>query len=149
MPKRNQLTFTIEELKKTACYKLNKDKLEQLTAVKQPKQQKRSNGSKTKAWIELQLTAWCEANGLTLIPEYRFSERRFRFDYAIFKDDKPVLAVEYEGGVFMEKSGHNTAKHYTKDTIKYNLAASLGWTIFRYTILNHTNLPQDLIKITL
>jgi hypothetical protein len=136
--------FTLEQLKKTACYSLNKDKLEQLTAVKQPKQQKRSNGSKTKAWIELQLTAWCEANGLTLIPEYRFSEvRRWRSDYYVKELN---TLIEYEG-LNSAKSRHTTKTGYTNDSDKYSEASKMGFILIRITALNYKSLFKHLEEI--
>jgi hypothetical protein len=69
--------------------------------------------------------------------------RKFRFDWAI-PDLK--VAIEYEG-LFSEKSGHTTVKGYTKDCIKYNLAALLGWKVLRYTALNYKELEQDLMKL--
>jgi hypothetical protein len=70
---------------------------------------------------------------------------KFRFDWAI-PDLK--IAIEYEG-LFSEKSRHTTVKGYTKDCIKYNLAALLGWKVLRYTALNYKELDKDLIKILL
>lgn len=80
---------------------------------------------------------------IPFVTEHRFDEvRRFRFDIAI-----PLLmtAIEYEGLVATgQKGGHQTKKHYTKDTEKYNLAMSKGWRVYRYTNLNYKNFENDL-----
>jgi len=97
--------------------------------------------TKALAWLDLNLQYWCNERSLTLEcaangGEHRFDdERMWRFDYAI---SSIKVAVEFEGGIFMQSSGHNTAKHYTKDTDKYNRAAALGWTVIRVTALNYS-----------
>jgi very-short-patch-repair endonuclease len=101
-----------------------------------------STRSREKDWIELNLQYWCNEKVVTLDRELKFSpDRKFRFDWAVpaFK-----IAIEYEGGIFMEKSGHNTGTHFTKDTDKYNLAQQLGWKVLRFTVLNYKNLIQQL-----
>lgn len=106
-------------------------------------------GKKSKAliWLDWNLTYWCNQRSLTLYcatngNELQFDEnRKWRFDYAI---PAIKIAVEYEGGIFMEHSGHNTAKHYTKDTEKYNRATVLGWKVIRVTAMNYTTVIQAL-----
>lgn len=61
--------------------------------------------------------------------EYKFSERKFRFDYAL-PDYK--IAIEIEGGVWI-RGRHNRALGYKRDLEKYNLATTMGWRILRYT----------------
>jgi very-short-patch-repair endonuclease len=62
--------------------------------------------------------------------EYHFHPlRKWRFDFA---DAKNKIAVELEGGVWVE-GRHNRGSGFTKDAEKYNEAASLGWRILRYT----------------
>ena len=98
--------------------------------------------SKALIWLDWNLQYWCNEKALTLEKEFRFCpERGWRFDYCI-----PALkiAIEYEGGIFMEKSGHNTARHYTKDSDKYNRAAVLGWKVIRVTALNYTTVLKTL-----
>ena len=41
-------------------------------------------------------------------------------------------------------AGHGTAKHFTKDTDKYNLATVLGWRVIRVTALNYTTVLKTL-----
>ena len=70
---------------------------------------------------------------IQFVCEYQFAQnRKFRFDLAI-PDLK--IGIEYEG-VISDKSGHTTIKGFTKDCQKYNLAVSLGWSVYRYTALN-------------
>lgn len=104
-------------------------------------------GKKSKAliWLEWNLQYWCNSKALTLETEYRFCPGRgWRFDFAI---PAMMTAVEYEGGIFLAKSGHNTAKHYTKDTEKYNRASLLGWKVIRVTAMNYTTAIQALNAI--
>lgn len=68
--------------------------------------------------------------------EYRFCERRWRFDYCI-PDLK--VACELEGAVFTNHSRHTKGAGYSNDCEKYNKAALLGYTVLRYT----TNQVRD------
>ena len=80
-----------------------------------------------------------------MVREHRFDElRKWRFDFAW-----PALkiACEYEGGIFMQRSGHNTARHYTKDTDKYNHAAVKGWKVVRVTAMNYETALERLNEI--
>lgn len=73
--------------------------------------------------------------------EFRFhSERRFRFDFAI---PHLKVGIEYEG-IFGGKSRHTSVVGYNEDTVKYNLAASNGWSVLRYTAKNYKNFLTDL-----
>lgn len=100
--------------------------------------------SKALDWIGWNLVDWCNTKGLVLMEEYRFDEQRqWRFDWAI---ESIKVAVEFEGGVFQQNSGHKTAKHYTKDTNKYNRAAQLGWRVLRFTAVNYKSLVEELNK---
>lgn len=105
---------------------------------------KGSQKSKALDWLDWNLIYWSNEKALQMEKEYQFCERGWRFDYAW-----PALkiAVEYEGGIFMQKSGHNTAKHYTKDTEKYNKAAVLGWRIIRVTAMNYTTAIKHLNEL--
>lgn len=100
--------------------------------------------SKALEWLNWNLAYWCNENALTLEKEYRFcADRGWRFDYAIASGSLK-LAVEFEGGIFLAKSGHNTARHFTKDADKYNRAAMLGWKVIRVTALNYTTVLKTL-----
>ena len=60
--------------------------------------------------------------------EYRFAPgRRYRADFAW--PDLKVL-VEIEGGTW-SGGRHTRGLGFKKDCIKYNLATSLGWRVFR------------------
>ena len=70
--------------------------------------------------------------GLEPLTEYRFCDRRWRFDYAFFREK---IAVEYEG-LFSAKSRHTSIKGFINDCEKYNTAAMMGWRVFRITAVN-------------
>lgn len=92
-----------------------------------------------KKFIESYLNSICERKCLKLSTELKFSERKFRFDWAI---ESEMIAIEYEG-IFSKKSRHTTVSGYSKDTEKYNLAASLGWMVYRYTSATYKNIIKD------
>ena len=90
----------------------------------------------------LQIEEQLKYADIQFVCEHQFAKpRKFRFDIAI-PDLK--IGIEYEG-VISDKSGHTTIKGFTKDCQKYNLAVSLGWSVYRYTALNLNEL-QILIK---
>lgn len=98
--------------------------------------------SKALVWLEWNLQMFCNERALTLEREYRVcQERGWRFDFFI---SAHRIAVEFEGGVFLPKSGHNTSQSYTKDTDKYNKAAALGIRVVRVTALNYTTVLKTL-----
>ena len=89
---------------------------------------------------------WLRDTGLIVVCEFKFSARKYKFDFAI---PSIRLAVEYEGLGFrrdkkVDKSGHTTVTGYTSNCSKYNLAVVLGWRVLRYTALNYKNLKSDL-----
>lgn len=68
--------------------------------------------------------------GIVYQKEYRFhNEYQYRFDYAI---PEKKVAIEIEGGIYVF-GRHNMPIGYTEDIIKYNLAQSLGWKVYRFT----------------
>lgn len=86
-------------------------------------------------WMQSELSKWAKEHGYYLMKELVFDDnRKFRFDFCFFEIR---TAIEYEGGIFLKKSGHNTATHYTKDCAKYNLAVINGWKVLRFTALNY------------
>lgn len=98
--------------------------------------------SKALIWLEWNLMYWSNENSLTMEKELKFDDiRKWRFDFAW---PAIKLALEFEGGIFQDKSGHKTAKHYTKDTEKYNRAAALGWRVIRVTALNYKSSLKQL-----
>src|SRR5262245_430569 len=54
------------------------------------------------------------------------SPRRWRFDWA-FKDQQ--IAIEYQGGNYTGKGGHNTVKGLRNDYEKFSEAAIRGWLL--------------------
>jgi hypothetical protein len=85
-----------------------------------------------------------DSQNIGYMTEYRFAPpRRFRFDICLpaFK-----VAIEYEGLGF-KKTGHTTSDGYTKNCEKYNLAASKGWRLYRYTFKNYKDFENDLKTI--
>jgi hypothetical protein len=81
--------------------------------------------------LELQLAAQIRDAGLPEPRrEYRFARpRRFRFDFAW---PAAMVAAEVEGGTWVQ-GRHQRGKGYEGDCVKYNLAASLGWRVYRFT----------------
>lgn len=94
--------------------------------------------------ISVQLEEWCDKNGFKLLNEHRFNlQRKYRFDWAI---EEIRTAVEYNGGVFMQKSGHSNIKGSTRDADKINLAQSEGWKVLVFNAVNYKNIIQELEK---
>lgn len=105
---------------------------------------------------------------ITLKKEFMFHpKRKWRFDFAI---PEIKVAIELEGGnagnivicnhchrkvgrrlkngkYTLVRSGgrHNSITGYRNDCEKYNAAASLGWTVFRYTTDMITKNPAQVI----
>lgn len=71
-----------------------------------------------------------------LIDEYRFCERRWRFDHAI---PEHKIAIEVEGGIWTG-GRHTRGAGYIKDMEKYNRATVEGWRVLRYTPTQFKNL---------
>lgn len=95
-------------------------------------------------WMREQLTEWAKANGQELQEEYRFNSfRKYRFDFCFVQ---MRLAIEYQGGIFMKKSGHSSPKGATRDADKANLAQSEGWRVLTFTAMNYKNVISELEK---
>lgn len=63
------------------------------------------------------------------VEEYKFDpNRNFKFDFAFVG---PRIAVELDGGIHMEKGGHNTGTAILRDRRKDQAALLLDWTVFR------------------
>lgn len=80
------------------------------------------------------------------LEEFRFDqERRFRFDFA---HQPSRVAVEIEGVTYFgEKvSRHQTTKGYSKDMEKYNLAIERGWRVLRYSQVDLTKKPVQVVE---
>ena len=64
------------------------------------------------------------------VTEHRFHPvRKWRFDFAWL--DKSI-AVEIEGGTW-SRGRHTRGSGFELDCEKYNEAAAIGWTVFRFT----------------
>lgn len=146
------MTFTIKDLERLKQaglirnYSIDPENKNTTTKIKTVKK------SKIKEWIAIVIGKWCYVNKLELWHsgnekgEYKFDkERKFRFDFCI---PSIKLAIEYEG-IFSAKSRHTSLKGYSIDAEKYNLAASQGWTVLRYTASNYKQLENDLGKISI
>lgn len=73
----------------------------------------------------------CEAYGLKPVREYMaVTGRKFRVDFA-FPGDK-LIAVEIEGGIWTN-GRHSRGAGMREDMRKYNLLASQGWRLFRFS----------------
>lgn len=58
--------------------------------------------------------------------------RQFRFDFAWPDSDGGKISLEIQGGIFT-KGAHSTGTGLTRDFIKGNLAAALGWRCFQFS----------------
>ena len=74
---------------------------------------------------------WKECGGPNLQVEVRVTpERKWRFDFAIFKEDgSPWMAFEIDGGEFI--FGRH-ARRLGPDAEKANAAQLLGWKLYRF-----------------
>jgi hypothetical protein len=89
-----------------------------------------------KAKTEAEILIDYHLQDLQLLPfvcEYEFFKgRKWRFDRAVMNGTR--LAVEIEGGIWVEGGGgHNRGRDFQDDLDKYNAAASIGWTVFRFS----------------
>ena len=71
---------------------------------------------------------WGALGGPRLEREYRFSERGWRFDFAL---PEQRIAIEIEGGLY--RGRHTQAKGFIEDCHKYNAATMAGWRVIRLT----------------
>src|SRR2546421_13071443 len=114
------MTFTlahIEQLKrdgKIRGYNLNSSKSSSLKTGGRIVSKHFKKRSKEKDWIAWNLLYWANTHAVTLEEEYRFCERRFRFDHAI---PSLKIAIEYNG-IMSAKSRHTTVTGYTGDMNK-------------------------------
>lgn len=61
------------------------------------------------------------------VAEHRFhGTRNWRFDWA-YLDQK--IAIEYQGGNYTGRGGHNSVKGLRNDYAKFTEASLLGWTL--------------------
>ncbi|MHB1023354.1 MAG: endonuclease domain-containing protein [Acidobacteriaceae bacterium] len=80
--------------------------------------------------LECELALHIRASKLPApIREFRFSERKYRADFA-WPENK--LLVEVNGGTWV-KSGHSSGKGIARDYEKSNLAQRLGFVMLHFT----------------
>jgi len=139
MKKKSTWRMTLNDLKATTVARVNQDTIRRL------EQAEKESGTGGKIppteWMWGQLVDWSLKSGHYVVREHQFSDTRlFRFDFAV---PEKKIGIEYEG-LMSEKSGHTTLNGYTKDTEKYNLAATEGWQVIRFTIKNYKNVIERL-----
>ena len=84
---------------------------------------------KGKSIIEETFALQCRAMKLEPVRELKFHPvRKWRFDFA-FPDR--MVAVECEGGVWTQ-GRHTRGSGVVADMEKYNEAACMGWSVFRF-----------------
>jgi very-short-patch-repair endonuclease len=84
----------------------------------------------------------------SFVQEHRFSERKWRFDFAW---PAKALAVELEGGSWV-RGRHNRPQGFENDCEKYNAAALLGWRVLRFTtgmVISDLKYVQDTLRAAL
>lgn len=137
------MTWTIQHIEQLKAKGHIRDFVDIKQRKKEPKVKAKDKISHEKRFIDAFLESFCKEHGLELSREHKFSEeRKFRFDWSI---NSLMIAVEYEG-IYSGKSRHTTMSGYSKDTEKYNIAASLGWKVYRYTAKTYKNIITE-IKI--
>lgn len=78
------------------------------------------------------------------VPEFRFHPtRKWRFDFAF---PEHGIAVELEGGTFSQ-GRHTSGIGHHLDCDKYNQAAALDWSVFRFTVKHLTESPVQSIEL--
>ena len=139
-----KIPFTLKELATKPCAHLNQHLINPAEKATNQQVKKKYSAKKSAAirWLNKNLWAWCRDNELELKNEFEFAPgRKYASDYAI---ESWRLLIEYEGGIFMDKAGHNTATGIQRDIDKYELAASLGFTVIRLTAINYKTILQKL-----
>ena len=134
------MKFSLNDITNSPCGHLNNHLQDK--KKKQRKIVKARNDCPEVQWTHWQLKYWCEERGFGLEKEYRFSKRRFRFDFAI---PELKIAIEYDG-LNSKKSGHTTLVGFTSDTEKINLAISMGWKVLRFTVMNYQQVLREVEK---
>lgn len=83
-------------------------------------------------------------NGFVLESEYNFDKelgRKHRFDWCFLKQK---VAVEVDGGVNMVGGGRHGQD---RDREKMNIAAMLGWRVFKFSPAMLTKDPQECVQM--
>jgi very-short-patch-repair endonuclease len=90
-----------------------------------------------KSPAETLLAVQLDQAGIPFEREHRFCERKWRFDFIVWKpgfvDGHRVgkAAIEVEGGSYT--GGHKRGRAYESDCDKNNAAMDLGWRVYRFT----------------
>jgi hypothetical protein len=106
--------------------------------------------SKAIAWLDLNLAYWCNARGLELKcaatgGELQFDPvRKWRWDYAIPAEK---IAIEFNGGMFMDKSGHSSVSGLLRDSEKQNAGVAQEWRVIVLTSLNYMTVLKTLNEL--
>lgn len=101
--------------------------------------------SKAVVWLEWNLLYWANEHCLSLESEYQFDpERKWRSDWAL---TALKVLIEFEGGIFMQRGGHNSAAGIQRDIEKYTRAEQLGYTVIRLHAKNYTTVLKTLNDI--
>jgi len=151
--------ITISDLQKTKCANLNPFLFEPAPKKQRGIPSKSDSAAKTK--LIWDLTIWCKMKGLFMRRELQFNQyRKYSLDYSITDLELPKenywevlsrckvkLSVEYQGGVFMAKSGHSNITGQTRDADKSNLAQSEGWKYITVNAINAKNIINELEKM--
>lgn len=94
-----------------------------------------ANPLRPRSEAEQLLAVQLEQAGIPFEREYRFCERRWRFDFVPWEPTKNrlvgAIAIEVEGGSYT--GGHKRGKAYESDCDKNNEAMRLGWRVYRFT----------------
>lgn len=118
-------------------------KITQQKALKSKKPRTPKKEAKQLSEMKLWLYAiYCNDPQVLIEHEYPFAKelkRKFRADIA-FPNQK--LLIEYDG-VNSAKSGHTTLVGISHDRERDIIAQQLGWTVYRYTVLNYQNVISD------
>ncbi len=86
-------------------------------------------------WVELY-------PDITLQPEYSIvPKRRFRWDFVHLQSQ---VAVELQGAIWINNSGHSSGKGLLRDYEKLNLATSLGWRVY---MLSESMITAEWLKV--
>lgn len=135
------MTDWLNHIKKSPVAHLNEHLFQQEKKARKPRKD-----CKQVIWLNEELSKWAEENSLSFVKEYKFNPlRKYQFDFA-FPDPDVKIAVEYEGGLFMKRGGHNSPAGVQRDIEKYGLAQSMGWKVIRLHVKNYKDVISELEK---
>lgn len=86
-------------------------------------------GNLSKSKLEEAFMLQCKAYQLYPTKEHKFHDKRkWKFDFAFLRE---MVAIECEGGVWTN-GRHTRGSGFIADIEKYNVAAAMGWKVFRF-----------------